>query len=160
MKLVKNTNMLLACCVLVLVVLCWLSVQAPLKFDREQEKRELAVKSRLLKIRVAEEHYCAKHGVYADDLKVLVKDGLLADSLRFIPFSDGKPFDLSTTTTIGKSGKQIPLMECGATYEQYLKGLDENSVANLIEEANNAGRYPGLKIGDITEPNGNAGNWE
>ena len=43
---------------------------------------------------------------------------------------------------------------------QHLSGLDENSIANLIEEANNAGRYPGLKIGDITTPNDNAGNWE
>ena len=37
-------------------------------------------------------------------------------------------------------------MECGAQYQQYLKGLNENSVANLIEEANNTGQYPGVKI--------------
>jgi hypothetical protein len=51
-------------------------------------------------------------------------------------------------------------MECGARYEQFLDGLDANSVANLIEEASAAGRYPGLKIGDIVQPNNNAGNWE
>ena len=51
-------------------------------------------------------------------------------------------------------------MECYAGYDDYLSGLDAGSIANLTEEANNAGRYPGLKIGDITTPNDNAGNWE
>ena len=30
-------------------------------------------------------------------------------------------------------------MECGAQYQQYLKGLNENDIANLIEEANKGG---------------------
>ena len=54
----------------------------------------------------------------------------------------------------------MPLMECGAQYQQYLNGLDENSIANLVEAANEAGLYPGLKIGDLITPNNNAGNWE
>ena len=58
-----------------------------------------------------------------------------------------------------KSGKQIPLMECSAAYEDYLDGLDEEAIMNVTEEANYAGRFPGLKIGDITKDNDNAGNW-
>ncbi len=61
---------------------------------------------------------------------------------------------------MGKSGRQVPVMQCGATYDQYLKGLDGNAVANLTEKANMSGRFPGLMIGDITQPNENAGNWE
>lgn len=61
---------------------------------------------------------------------------------------------------MGKSGRQVPVMQCGATYDQYLKGLDGNAVANLTEKANMGGRFPGLMIGDITQPNENAGNWE
>lgn len=160
MKFVKNTNALLGCCVAVLCVLCVLSVASPMRFDHEQERRETAVKSRLVKIRLAEEHYRAVHGSYAETFDQLVKGGFLADSLRYIPYSDHKPFQLAASVVIGKSGKHIPLMECSASYDQYLDGLDKNSVSNLIEQANNAGRYPGLKVGDIAEPNGNAGNWE
>ena len=50
-------------------------------------------------------------------------------------------------------------MECGAGYETFLDGLDEGSIQQKIEEANYAGRYPGLKIGDLTTDNNNAGNW-
>mgnify|MGYP007081609601 CR=1 FL=1 len=76
-----------------------------------------------------------------------------------IPYSDGKKFTLSATTIVSKSGKQIPLMECGASYEDFLNGLDENAVQELIDKAMISGAYPGLKIGDITTDNNNAGNW-
>ena len=73
----------------------------------------------------------------------------MADSLQYIPFSDGKRFDLSATVQVSKSGRQLPLAECGATYDTYLNGLDENSIANLIEKANERGRYAGIRMGDI-----------
>ncbi|MGI6233128.1 MAG: hypothetical protein ACOYJF_09815 [Prevotella sp.] len=160
MKPIKNHNFLLAICVLVLVVLCWLSVEQPLRFEREQQRREQVVKHRLLQIRSAEEHYKAKHGTYSGQFASLVKSGLIADSLQYVPFSDGERFQLTASFVIGKTGRQIPVMECGATFQQYLKGLDRNSVANLIERANASGHFPGLKFGDVAEANGNATNWE
>lgn len=51
-------------------------------------------------------------------------------------------------------------MECGAEYKTYLQGLDKGMTDNLTEEAEAEGRYPGLKIGDLTTPNDNDGNWE
>ncbi len=143
-----------------LAVTCGLSVYSPIRFDKQRETRERAVKERLVKIRYAEEKYKKANGVYADDFAKLVKGGYLADSLQYIPFTENKKFDLSTNILTGKSGRQIPLMECAAGYEEYLSGLDDNGISNLIEEANNSGRYPGLKIGDVTTPNDNAGNWE
>lgn len=155
----KN-NYLLTACVLLLAVVAFLSIDAPMRFEREQALRETAVKQRLVKIRVAEEKYRLRKGVYTGDFQELTRSGLLADSLRFIPYSGGRMFSLQATSIIGKTGRHIPLMECGAAYDQYLTGLDRNSVANLIEQANEAGRYPGLKIGDLTTPNNNIGNWE
>ena len=140
-----SNNHILALIAAILAITCVMSVCSPIRFERQQAGREQAVKERLVKIR------------YAD---ILVREGYLADSLQYIPFAGKKKFDLTATTQISKSGRQIPLMECGAMYNDYLSGLAENSIANLIEEANNAGRYPGLKIGDITTPNDNAGNWE
>lgn len=143
-----------------LCVVCVLSVYTPIRFDSQQEERSRAVKQRLVQIRNAEEKYRRAHGVYAGDFPTLVSSGLLADSLQYIPYTEGLRFDLTATTVTGKSGRDVPLMECGAKFNDYLAGLDENRIANLIEEANNAGRYPGLKIGDISTPNDNAGNWE
>ncbi len=160
MKVNFKNNYLLSACVLVLALVCWLSVNAPMRFDREQGQRETAVKERLMAIRKAEEQYRKQHGAYTGDWQTLIRSGLLADSLQYVPFSDKRRFSLAATTTIGKSGRQIPLMECGATYDVYLQGLDKHTVSTLMEDANEAGRYPGLKIGDISEPNGNHGNWE
>ena len=155
----KN-NYILTFCVLVLCVICFLSIDGPIRFQHEQEKREQVVKTRLIKIRTAEEKYRKGTGGYSGSFSVLIKSGYMADSLQYIPYADGEKFDLSASAEISKSGRQVPLMECGAQYQQYLKGLDKNSIANEIETANKSGRYPGLKIGDISTPNDNAGNWE
>lgn len=160
MKFNIRNNYLLAGCVLVLAVLCFLSVYSPLQFEKERAVRETVVKQYLVKIRVAEEAYKTAHATYTGSLDTLVKEGLLADSLKYIPFSANKPFALSVSSVIGKSGRHVPLMECSAGYEEYLHGLDVNSIAELIEKAIASGRFPGLKIGDIATFNGNAGNWE
>lgn len=155
----KNIYLLTAC-VLVLLALISLSIYSPIRFGKQQALRERAVKERLLKIRRAEEGYRKRHGVYTANWQSLVQGGFLADSLQFIPYSEGKRFELSADVKIGKSGRQMPVMECGANYADYLSDLDADQTAGLIEEANNSGRYPGLKIGDILTPNNNAGNWE
>ena len=160
MKLKINNNYILTICVLALAVICFLSVNKPLSFENEQKKRETIVKEYLLKIRSAENKFRKNKGTYCGDFATLVREGYLADSLQYIPFSESEKFTLQTTVQLGKSGKQIPLMECGAEYHKYLQGMDENIIANLIEKANNGGNYPGLKIGDITTDNNNAGNWE
>lgn len=154
-----KTNYLLAGCVLLLALLCFLSVDAPLRFGRERQARETEVKARLVAIRQAEERYCQRHGTYTGDFDALVKGRLLPDSLRFIP-GTRKPFSLRVSGIMGKTGRQIPVMECGARYDEYLQGLDADEVGNLTDEAASAGRFPGLKIGDLETPNSNAGNWE
>lgn len=159
MKKIK-TSYILGACVFVMALLCFLSIDSPMRFNRQRNERETVVKTQLIKIRQAEEKYRAKHGAYTGSFDILVKEGLLADSLRYIPYTDKETFDLQASTQMGKSGNQIPLMECSAEYSQYLQGLDKTSVTDLTEEANSSGRFPGLKIGDIETPNNNAGNWE
>lgn len=147
-------------CVVVLVVLCFLSVGTPMHFDHERQAREAVVKARLVSIRTAEERYRQRHGVYASSLRRLVGERLLADSLRFIPYTDGEEFHLEATTLSGHSGRPMPVMECSALYSQYLQGLDSRSVTQLTEQAQGEGRFAGLKIGDLETDNNNAGNWE
>ena len=159
MKLRFNTPAILGGCVILLALLCVLSIGAPIHFDHERSMREKAVKARLMTIRTAEEQYRARHGVYAGSFKELAQSGLLADSLSFIPYTEGIRFSLTATTLPGKSGRKIPVMQCAATYSQYLSGLDKTRIADLTEQANTNGQFPGLKIGDTDSPNDNTGNW-
>lgn len=83
-----------------------------------------------------------------------------ADSLQYIPYGEGEKFELEKTIHVGRSGVTQNVMECRASYYSYLKGLSEREIYNLTDAAENSGRYPGLKIGDLMTPNNNAGNWE
>ena len=157
-KRIKN-NYILGACVIIMMLLCILSVSQPIRFQKAMASREAEVKEKLMQIRQAEEKYKAKYGVYTGDFPTLVKGCYLPEDAQYIPYADGKKFTLAATVIVGKSGKQIPVMECGAEYESYLDGLDEESIQQKIEEANYAGNYPGLKIGDLTTDNNNAGNW-
>lgn len=156
----SKINICLLVCVLTMLLLNVLTISSPMRFDREKADREVAVKARLIHIRNAEEAYRSKNGVYTGDFATLIRGGYLADSAQYIPYSAGKRFALAANVQTGRSGRDIPLMECSAGYEDYLNGMDDGQVAELIDEATRSGRYPGLKIGDITTPNDNAGNWE
>lgn len=90
---------------------------------------------------------------------ILGADGV-ADSLEFIPFSNGQKFELEKTIHVGRSGVTQNVMECRAPYSAYLNGMNEREIYNLTDAAEKSGRYPGLKIGDLMTPNNNAGNWE
>ena len=155
-----NNNYILGACLALLIILCLLSVGQPIRFQHEQAKREQAVKERLIQIKQAEERYRSKNGIYTGDFATLVKECYLASPLQYIPYSNGKKFSLAASTLVSKSGKQIPVMECGAAYSDFLGDLDEQAVQEVIDQANYAGLYPGLKIGDITTDNNNAGNWQ
>nr|AIF26858.1 hypothetical protein [uncultured bacterium fosmid pJB135F11] len=78
----KVINSILAVCVLLLLFICWRSIQDDQDFNAEVAYRESVVKARLLQIRAAEEAYKAQHpdAEYCSDWNVLigfVKDGKL-----------------------------------------------------------------------------------
>lgn len=156
----RKVNYILTAAVIVLAALCVLSISAPLRFQHEQRRREAEVKARLLRIGAAEYRYRMRHGTYCGDWATLIHQEGLDSADQYVPYSNGKRFKLRTATIKLKSGKQRPAMECGATYEDYLQDLDENSVSQLIERTLRQGSFPGLKIGDITIPDNYAGNWQ
>lgn len=223
-------NAILGVCVLLLLFICWRSIQDNQDFNAEVSVREGLVKARLLQIRAAEEAYKAQHGgEYCADWDVLIKfvkegripiiskQGVLtddqmdkgltedsaarivnsgntklveelglqnfrrdtvwvslidslygkdfvADSLRYIPFSQGDTFEIIACPNTTRSGSIIQVMECNAPDSSYLKGLGKmgkRMIYNRAEEAEAKGAYPGLKIGDAGNNwNNNAGNWE
>jgi len=90
-------------------------------------------------------------------------EGFVADSMRFIPFSEGDTFEIVACPNTTRSGSIIMVMECSAPDSSFLKGMGKQGkrlIYNRAEEADAKGAYPGLKIGDIGNWNNNAGNWE
>ncbi len=145
-----NINYILGSCVVAMLVLCLLSVWQPMHFDNVRTERERDVRQQITRIMAAEERYRQHHGIYTGSLDTLVREHYITDSQQYIPYSDGKKFHLAATVNVGKNGQQTPLVECGATYEDYLDGLDQDAINQLTEQANYAGEYPGLKEGDIS----------
>ena len=144
MKIKANNTLLLTVCVVALALLCFLSVESPMRFQRQRAKREAVVRQRIDKIKAAENKYLARHGNYAGSFDALVKEGFLADSLTYVPYSDNERFTLRATIAKDGDGQEKPQVVCSAAYSQYLDGLDKTSVSNLIDKANEEGRFPGI----------------
>lgn len=82
----------------------------------------------------------------------------LLDSLRYIPYSGGEVFAMESGF-IERGGIKVPVFEIKAAYKQFLKGLNEQMVINLVKAKKDIERYPGMKVGSIQEPSTD-GNWE
>lgn len=98
--------------------------------------------------------------VWVPLIDTLYTKDFVADSLMYIPFSNGKKFDIMKSMIVNKSGTVQTVMECSAEYGTYLDGLNTREIANLRDRAEKTSRFPGLKIGDLYTANNNAGNWE
>lgn len=86
--------------------------------------------------------------------------GFNADSLRYVPFTNGAQFEMYTKNDTTKSGAPIFLFQANTPYDVYLNGLDKQEVYNLKDLQTKLGKYAGLMVGSIETPNNNAGNWE
>lgn len=80
--------------------------------------------------------------------------------LPIIPHGEGARFIMEAGKLTTESTVVIPVFECRAPYKAYLSDLDEQALINLIDDAKILGRYPGLKVGSMTESTNEAGNWE
>lgn len=147
--------------VLALLVAIVASVMRPVSFRKKAAQRESEVILRMKIIRSAEARYRqVNDGMFCSTLDSLVMGGYLADSLKYIPYSGGKEFEIHTSFITTGRGDETHVMECRAYYEDYLKGLSDEYIADMKNEALSRGLFPGLKFGDLTIPSDNRGNWE
>src|SRR3712207_5673098 len=86
-------------------------------------------------------------------MDTLYPKGFNADSMRFIPFSNGEQFQMATKNDTAKSGAPVFMYEVKAPYDAYLQGLDKQEIINLKDVQEKLGRYSGLMIGSIETPN-------
>ena len=81
------------------------------------------------------------------------------ENLRYIPFSEPKQeFDIQAGY-IMRGGMNVPVFEVKTHYKTYLIGLDEQRIRNEAKQREDLNKYPGLKVGSMTEPSTD-GNWE
>ncbi|WP_085537523.1 hypothetical protein [Massilibacteroides vaginae] len=80
-------------------------------------------------------------------------------SMRFVPGTQ-TTFKMDTATLLSGTGYTVKVFECGVLYDDYLGDLDAQLLYNLKHQAEVYEKYPGLRVGSLTEINNNAGNWE
>lgn len=111
------------------------------------------------------EQEAVKQGlIKRDTVRVPVIDALFggnykADSLGYVPGTTTM-FELAVGSITTASGFEVKVFECKTPYDVYLQGLDRQEIINLKDLAKKLDKYPGLKVGSVTEINNNAGNWE
>ena len=93
-------------------------------------------------------------------LDTIFPKGFNADSLRYVPFGNGKQFEMASRQDTTKSGAPLNLFQAQTPYETYMGDLDKQLLINLKDVQTKLGKYCGLRVGDIETPNNNAGNWE
>ena len=103
--------------------------------------------------------------VRRDTIKVSVKDSLFRagypiDSLANVPFAPGAKFELEAGKLQTGSKLVIPVFQAQVANKVLLNGLEYQYIVNLDDVAKQLNRYPGLRVGSMTEATNNAGNWE
>jgi phosphoribosyl-AMP cyclohydrolase len=99
-----------------------------------------------------------------DTFWMLAKDtlfgkGYAAGEIRYVPGTQVQ-FDMDTATLLSGSGYSINVFEVSVKFDEYLDDLNKQELLNLDDKANKQNKFPGLRVGSLTEINNNAGNWE
>lgn len=107
----------------------------------------------------------AKGLVYRDTVRISVRDSLFipgypVDSLRYVPFTGGKEFELGAGVLETGSGLAVKVFEAKVHNDVLLHGLNRQLVVNLNDLRKKLERYPGLQVGSLTQATNHAGNWE
>lgn len=204
-------QIILGILIVVLAYFLWESIQNPIRFNKQKDKRYEATIQRMEDIRTAQlalkneygkftgsfdslinfinndsmtviraigsipdsllesgwtEKIAIKEGlIVRDTIRICIKDTLFshdykADLLWKVPFTKDDSIQLGATTLETGSKVKVNVFEAKVHNNVLLHGLDEQLVVNLNERMRNANNYPGIKVGDLEQPNNNAGNWE
>ena len=93
-------------------------------------------------------------------LDSLFKPGFYVDSLRYVPYTQSIEFALGAGDLSTGSKVTVRVFEAKVPFDILLAGMDRQLVINYKEEREKITGYPGIRVGSLTEPTNNAGNWE
>ncbi len=128
-------------------------------------KKEGSLSDSLVEAGWTEEKALSVGMIKRDTILVSVLDSLFGkryhiDSLRYVPFTDGEEFVLGSGIVETGSGVKVHVFEAKVHNNVYMNGLEQQEIDNMSDLTLKLERYPGLKVGSLTETNNNAGNWE
>jgi hypothetical protein len=138
-----------------------------IKYDSVRNVRKIGeLTDSMIEAKITERRAVQLGLIIRDTIKISVKDALYSpgfnpDNLKYIPVPDTTAeFVLGQNTITTGSGIRVPVFEAKAHNNIILQGLDRQYVINMNEQRRLNERYPGLKVGSLTETVNNAGNWE
>ena len=85
--------------------------------------------------------------------------GYPVDSLRFIPYTDGKSFEIESSQIETSSSLTVQVVEVKAYFDDFLAGLNEQLIVNYKDNKEKFTGFPGIKFGSLDEGT-LSGNWE
>ena len=93
-------------------------------------------------------------------LDTIYPKGFNPDSLRYVPFGNGAEFEMYSRKDTTEAGAPLNLFQAQTSFDTYMSDMDKQQLINLKDLQSKLGKYCGLRVGDIEQPNNNAGNWE
>lgn len=118
-----------------------------------------AEKEGLSYVRNGERISFSRDTVLVHAMEAVFPDGKDMSKFGYVPGTNVK-FDMDTASVMTQSGYSIKIFQASVLFKDYLKDLSEKELINLIDKTEQIGRYPGIKVGSLTEINNYAGNWE
>lgn len=82
------------------------------------------------------------------------------DSIRYVPGIDNTEFNIGATAIVTGSKVVVQVFEASVLNDVFLVGLDRQMIINYNSLRTKITGFPGMRVGNIREPNNNAGNWE
>ena len=112
------------------------------------------------------EQEALKEGIISrDTIKVAIKDSLFrgdfnANDLWRVPFTDNDTFQLGAKS-LESGNVNVEVFEAKVHNDVLLHDQNKQLLINLNERMEKKqNKFPGVKVGDLEQPNNNAGNWE
>lgn len=97
---------------------------------------------------------------YTPVLDSIFKPGFHIDSIRYVPFSGNQQFKLQAAKVPTTSKVEVEVFEASVPNNIFLAGLDQQLIINYNALRQRITGFAGLRVGNVREPNNNAGNWE
>lgn len=119
----------------------------------------------LLETGMTEQEALREGIISRDTIKVAIKDSLFrkgfnANDLWRVPYTDRDSFQLGART-VESGNVDVEVFEAKVHNDVLLGDQNQRLLINLNERMEKKqNKFPGVKVGDLEQPNNNAGNWE
>ena len=92
-------------------------------------------------------------------LDSLFYPGFPTDSLRYVPYTEGVTFNMTSGELLTSSNLVVQVVEASCLYDDLLNGMDKQLVVNYKDERQKIVGFEGVKFGSMEEGT-LTGNWE